>query len=694
MKDSAMEISGVLETKLLAQAAMRGISPEQLLSDWLAINDGHPIETLSLFHQAFQHNPTNMVISDAQLPDFPILHVNEAFEANTGYTEAEILGKNCRFLSRDDRDQPALAQIRHAITQRQGITTTLRNYRKDGSIFWNELHLAPIKNKAGVVTHYVGVQKDITHHKQALLALEESEARFRLMADTAPILIWTSKVDKQCDYFNQHWLTFTGRTMEQEMGEGWLEGVHPDDYQHCVTTYETAFDNCLPFRMEYRLLRYDGVYRWVLDEATPRYLPDGSFVGYIGGCIDITDQRLAHADLEKRVYERTQELFEVNQELTASEIRYHSLLESLPTAITTINRHGQITYANHHAEKLFRLKQSEIANRAFNDPQWHPNDLAGKPLPDDQHPFSQVLTSKKPIYGFQYAIQDGRGDIRVLSVSGVPLFDSGSDVDEVILAIEDISLRKKWENSIQESLQEEKRLNELKTHFISMISHEFRTPLSVIMASAELLRLQDGKLDREKRLARVERIVLQVKRLHEMLTEITQLYKTSSKEISLQLTWIDLPKLMIQLMDDLLTIYPQSPPIEIRLQGDHQPIQADEGLLYQTFMNLLTNAVKYSPNGGTILIVVSYYEAHLEVQVRDHGLGIPLEAQSHLFDLFYRAKNVSDIPGTGLGLVIAKQAAEAHGGEIGFESQPNQGTTFKVSLPLRVAAKAAKYHRK
>jgi PAS domain S-box-containing protein len=122
-------------------------------------------------------------------------------------------------------------------------------------------------------------------------ALRESEANFRVMADTAPVMIWRSGANKQCDFFNQPWLTFTGRTLDQELGDGWADGVHPDDVADCLSAYRAAFDRREPFRMEYRLRRADGEFRWVLDIGVPRFEADSRFAGYIGSCLDITDRK-------------------------------------------------------------------------------------------------------------------------------------------------------------------------------------------------------------------------------------------------------------------------------------------------------------------------------------------------------------------------------------------------------------------
>ena len=165
----------------------------------------------------------------------------------------------------------------------------------------------------------LAVVRDVHERKQSEELLRESEARFRLMADHSPVMLWRSGRTSECDYFNQVWLAFTGRPLERELGSGWAEGVHPEDFQHCMVTYMDAFVERRGFRMEYRLRRGDGEYRWLLDTGVPRFSLRGEFEGFIGSCIDITDLREAqerarrlNAELEARLREREVLLREVH----------------------------------------------------------------------------------------------------------------------------------------------------------------------------------------------------------------------------------------------------------------------------------------------------------------------------------------------------------------------------------------------
>jgi PAS domain S-box-containing protein len=168
--------------------------------------------------------------------------------------------------------------------------------RPDGSTCWIAGYGRLELDERGKPAFARGVSRDITKRKLAEEELRESEARFRTVADAAPVMIWMSGPNKLCNFFNKGWLDFTGRTMEQELGNGWAEGVHSDDLEHCLEVYGNSFDAWQAFTMEYRLRRHDSEYRWVLDSGTPRFADDGAFLGYIGSCIDITERKQAELE--------------------------------------------------------------------------------------------------------------------------------------------------------------------------------------------------------------------------------------------------------------------------------------------------------------------------------------------------------------------------------------------------------------
>jgi PAS domain S-box-containing protein len=188
--------------------------------------------------------------------------------------------------------------------------------------------------------------------------LRESEERFRIVADAAPVLIWMSDVNKLCTFFNKPWLEFTGRTMEQELGNGWAQGVHPDDLQRCLKIYTEAFDARKAFVMQYRLRRHDGEYRWISDQGVARYDPNGKFAGYIGSCVDVTD--LMKKDEALREFEE--------RVILAAEATHHGVWE-LDTATSEL-------WMSDMARSLFQLDSETRLDEAMLLGRIHPDDRA------------------------------------------------------------------------------------------------------------------------------------------------------------------------------------------------------------------------------------------------------------------------------------------------------------------------------
>jgi PAS domain S-box-containing protein len=198
-------------------------------------------------------------------------------------------------------DSERVKQVVQHILERGGeYEVDYRITRPDGSIRWIASHGSVELYERGKPVLVRGVSRDVTKRKIAEEELRESEERFRTVANAAPVMIWMSGPDKLCTFFNKGWLDFTGRSPEQELGNGWAEGVHREDIDRCHDVYQNSFNARESFTMEYRLRRSDGEYRWLLDSGTPRFASDGAFLGYIGSCIDITERKAAEEEARRR----------------------------------------------------------------------------------------------------------------------------------------------------------------------------------------------------------------------------------------------------------------------------------------------------------------------------------------------------------------------------------------------------------
>ncbi|MDJ0592346.1 MAG: ATP-binding protein [Pleurocapsa sp. MO_226.B13] len=274
---------------------------------------------------------------------------------------------------------------------------------------------------------------------------------------------------------------------------------------------------------------------------------------------------------------------------------------------------------------------------------------------------------------------------------------ANSDIDEVMAIVRDISDRKQAETNIRQNLEREKKLNELKSRFVTMASHEFRTPLASILSSSELLEHYSHKWSEEKKLSHLYRIQNSVKRMTELLNDVLLLGKADAGKLELNPSRFNLFKFCHELVEEIqltTTTHQINFQVEKCSQANVCAQQSDsnkcdlfcmdEKLLRHILTNLLSNAVKYSPESDKVDFSVTCQSRQAIFQVRDFGIGIPPEEQNQLFDSFHRAANVGSIPGTGLGLPIVKRAVDLHGGTISIASQLGFGTTFTVTLPFLI----------
>ncbi len=273
------------------------------------------------------------------------------------------------------------------------------------------------------------------------------------------------------------------------------------------------------------------------------------------------------------------------------------------------------------------------------------------------------------------------GSIGWIWVRAFPIRNAQGEIYRVAGIAEDVTERKQAEEELRRALAQEKELGELKSRFISMASHDFRTPLTTILSSADLLDRYSHKLSDERKRQHLQQIQASVKHMTGLLEDVLIIGRADAGKVEFKPASLDLGRFCGDLIEELQLSAGAKYLLHLACDGPCEAVALDVKLLRQILTNLLSNAIKYSPDGGEVGLTVICDEAGVVFRVEDHGLGIPAAAQPHLFDTFHRAENVGSIPGTGLGLAIVKKSVDLHHGAIGFESAVGVGTTFIVRLP-------------
>jgi PAS domain S-box-containing protein len=549
-------------------------------------------------------------------------------------------------------DRPARdAAIKGALETRGEYAIEYRVVLADGKLRWIGArgHCTSCPNS----TRLLGVSMDITAQKQAQEALRESEARFRTLADTAPVMIWMSGKDKLCTFFNRGWLDFTGRPLEKELGNGWAEGVHCEDLDGCLEVYVNSFDARQPFTMEYRLRRKDGEYRWVVDSGAPRFAPDGTFLGYIGSCIDITERKQAQD-------------------------RFRLVVEASPTGIVLVDAQGHIVLVNARAEKLFGYGREELIGQPIQllVPDWfrgeHPAHRAGF----HAVPAAWAMGAGRELFGrrkdaTEFLVEIGTNPIQ--SPEGTL----------VLSAIVDITERKQAEAEARKHREELAHLSRVAImgELAASLAHELNQPLAGIVNNASAARrfIAKGRADLPKLDRLFEAVVEDGLRAGGIIRGIrAMVHKDNQVRGPVNLNDVIASVLGFVHSDALERhcVLLTEPDPELPL------VKGDQVQLQQVLLNLVVNAFEAmgeTPLAERRVIIRSERESdgRVRVSVRDFGTGLSVENPERIFEHFFSTKH----GGLGMGLAIVRSIIASHDGELAAVNAEGGGTCVYFSLP-------------
>ena len=461
--------------------------------------------------------------------------------------------------------------------------------------------------------------------------VRESENRFRLVADTAPVLIWMSGTDKLCTYFNKPWLDFTGRTLDQEFGNGWAEGVHREDWERCLDTYCRSFDQRERFAMEYRLRRHDGEYRWILDIGVPRFGQDHEFLGYIGVAVDVTERKLASEAL--RTSEERLRLAQLAANIGAFDLNV---------------RTGANTWTP-ELEALYGLPAGQFrgTQKAFLK-LVHPEDRERV-----SELIEQAVNSEKPTHG-EWRVVWPDGTVRWIAGYARMFTDESGEASRLVGIDMDITERKAAEQALSEMTR---KLIQAQEQERSRIGRELHDDI--------VQRLAMLTMDVEQLSASPSDIQNRVLRLRSGLSEITDDVQALSHDLhSLKLEYLG----VVGGMKSWCKEFSERRKIQIEFRSDvHKVLPPEAGLtLFRILQEGLNNVVKHSG------------AKRAEVQVKEDAAGIHLAIRDS-----GRGFNVSAaMEGTGLGLVSMRERVRLVNGTVTIESKPKTGTIIHVCVPL------------
>ncbi|MFB2924009.1 PAS domain-containing sensor histidine kinase [Aerosakkonema funiforme] len=708
------------------------------------INEPERIEDrLRLLEQAIDACSVGVVISDCSLPDRPIIYCNRAFERIAGYSAQEVIGRNCRFLQGQETDPAALAQIRACLSEGRNCQVTLKNYRKDGTTFWNELTISPVRNSEGQVTHFIGVQNDITSRKQAQ---EERDRFFTLSLD----MLCVAGFDGYFKQVNPAWEKTLGFSQEELLAKPFIEFVHPHDREGTLLELEKISQGADTIAFENRYLCKDGSYKWL------------SWNG-----ISIPEQELCYANARDITDRKQLEAARASTEaaLRASEAKFQKLVANVPGVIYQFRLRPDgsfcFPYISSGLREIYELEPQAVQDNV--------QLMFASVPPEDREHFNELIAVSAQ------QLQPWRWEGRCMTPSGKIKWIQGAarpeklDNGEILWdgLLMDISDRKEAEEALRRSEEQlRQKASELQAALLELqrtqtqliqnekmsslgqmvagVAHEINNPVSFIYGN--LIPASDYLQDL------LELIELYQKHYPEPVPAIQQL----AAAIDLDFLTGDLPKMLGSMkvgaerireivlslrnfsrldeaemkpvdlhegLDNTLLIlqhrlHSQTVTWEknsghsgievIKEYGKLPLVECYAGQINQVFMNIIGNAIdslesrfaidaleeaeeqrdkgvqmsKFSPAPCIrIRTYVSSDTCRAVIRISDNGPGIAEDVKMRLFDPFFTTKPVGK--GTGLGLAIAYQiVVEKHGGFLKCISTPGSGAEFCIEIPI------------
>ncbi|MDA7947927.1 MAG: PAS domain S-box protein [Hyphomicrobiaceae bacterium] len=635
------------------------------------------VESQELFQKAFQLSPVALAISTPS--DGSYFDVNDAWMEMFGYSREEAQESTALnlgiWVDPDDR-----ARLRHLLQTSDGSVREFETTQKtkDGRIL-NVLIYCGYVEVRGEMLLFFAIH-DITERKRAERALKDSEQRFKALIETLNVVPW--RFDPKQMRFN-----YVGPQAEEVFGypvedwyqpNFWTNSIHPEDREKAVQICADATKRCEDHDFEYRILKADGSSLWVRDVVSV-FVENGEVTELRGILIDISDRKRAELALRD------------------SELRFKDIAEISSDWIWECDDELRFTYFSERFFEITGVPTKDLLGKTRNE--------IGHQGDADWSRHIADLEARRPFRDFRYSIKTQNGR-RHWSVSGRPVFDesgmfrgyrgTGADLTSEVEAEQELirhrdhlqelvneataELKARAEE-LHQALEKEKELNELQRQFVSMASHEFRTPLAIIDSAAQRLHRHADKAEPADVTKRVEKIRNAVGRMTRLMESTLIAARLDAGRPTIQIDNCDISTLIREICSRQQEIA-ETHQISCETRDLPPTVKADPLALEQVFTNLLSNAVKYSPGSPDIRVTASAEQREIIICVEDQGVGIDEDEIPKMFQRFFRARTSAGIAGTGIGLNLVKTLVELHGGTVEVESRKGEGSHFTVRLPV------------
>lgn len=603
----------------------------------------------------FDHNPIPLFLIDSET--LSILEVNHKAAEIYGHTREELTNQQIFQLHPDgefERVERLLRKHKDCCPESMEFS----HINRDGSLLYLEFRIQEINYQSRKCLIVAVI--DITHRKKAVSELNESRHRLAEAQEMAKMGRWDNYHRENLLVWSDSIYTIFGmeKTDKPLNYEIFLNSVHPDDREKLHKKWHDSLRQHSNFQIEHRIITPKGELKWMNESCHTEFDESGNPIHTVGIVQDITD------------------LVKTEKALRKSEERYKGIINSQHDMVVRLDTENRFTFVNETYCRTFGKTKEELLGRSFTTV-IHEDDL-------DFTLLAMENLTRPPYRAYMEQRAMTVNGLRWLAWEDYAIRNSKDEVIEIQGVGRDITEIKEAESALKDALAMEKKLGELKSRFVSMASHEFRTPLASMMMATETLENYWHRISEEEIMKYLGRIRKNIEFLRDIISKVLSLSRIESGKIPFTPEKTDLNHLITDWLKDYSEKNQLEHHIEFVPLQEKINIELDRQLLVQVLENLLSNSRKYAPSGTKIIINIKKATDTITISVSDFGIGIPEKELEYIFDPFFRASNVVNYHGTGLGLPLIKQIVDRHNGSVRLESEINKKTTFHIDLPVMI----------